>query len=225
MPSLGVDYEVCEKCGGYLPGGIYPLRLRACDCEREKQKTMDAIDRVDPSGTMVFDALTDCDPSVIEAKEKLEAIAAGERAKGVMMFGLPGRGKTHLAVATVRELIANGQRVGFHNLANLIARVQETYSFTDGAETRTKIVGGLALNDVVVIDDIGKERQTQDVESIVYEIFDSLYNSRTTLIATSNMPGKDFANRYDGAVLSRLGGLCEKAVIRGEDRRANQWDW
>ena len=36
---------------------------------------------------------------------------------------------------------------------------------------------------------------------------------------------KDFVARYDGAVLSRLGGMCERVVIRGEDRRAARWEW
>jgi DNA replication protein DnaC len=225
MPELGVDYQVCEKCGGHLPGGIYPVRLGACDCNRRRRLAEEAIARVDVEEAMFFEGLVNADSSVVEAREKLEAIARGERGKGMMMFGLPGRGKTHLSVALIRDLLLGGKRVGFHSLAGLVSRVQETYSFTDAAETRTKIVSELALNDVVVIDDIGKERQTQDVESIVYEIFDALYNSRTTLVASSNMPGKDFAARYDGAVLSRLGGLCEKIVIRGEDRRAAAWDW
>lgn len=225
MPELGVDYEVCQTCGGHFPGGIYPIRLGACDCNRQRRLAEEAIARVDVEGAMFFEGLADADPSVTDAREKLQAIARGERRKGVMMFGLPGRGKTHLSVSLIRDLLHDGKRVGFHSLAGLISRVQETYSFTDGAETRTKIINELALNDVVVIDDIGKERQTQDVESIVYEIFDALYNSRTTLVASSNMPGKDFAARYDGAVLSRLGGLCEKVVIRGEDRRAAAWDW
>ncbi len=36
---------------------------------------------------------------------------------------------------------------------------------------------------------------------------------------------REFVSRYDGAVLSRLGGMCEKLVVRGENRRIKQWEW
>ena len=218
--------DYCERCGGARNDGIiWGHNTRRCGCEARFAQAHATIRRIDPEGEMTFFDITDPHPSAQDAARKLAALAEGERERGVFMFGLPGRGKTHLSVATARRLLERGRLVGLYNLAGLVGRVQDTYGYDDSSESRAKIVREVTSNDAVILDDIGKEHRSSNVESIVYEIVDGLYNARVPLIASSNLPGKDFVSRYDGAVLSRLGGMCEKLVIRGEDRRASKWDW
>ena len=227
-PNVSRDQrnEYCERCGGATGDGIiWGAHTRRCDCESRFVLAYKAINRIDPEGEMIFENLTDSDLSVEDAARKLEDLAEDKRAKGVCMFGLPGRGKTHLSISTARRLLRRGKLVGVYNLAGLVGRVQDTYGYDDSTESRSKIIREVTTNDVVILDDIGKEHRSSNVESIVYEIIDGLYNARIPLIASSNLPGKDFVSRYDGAVLSRLGGMCEKLVIKGEDRRASKWDW
>lgn len=218
---------LCERCSGAVQdyGVVYGSHVRECDCSRRFRNAQYAIRRVDISGDMTFETLTDPHESVSSTANKLKAIVAGEREQGVFMFGLPGRGKTHLSVATARGLLERNVLVGIYNLAGLVSRIQDTYGYDDASESRTKIVQDVCRHSVVILDDIGKEHRSSNVESIIYEIVDGLYNAKITLIASSNLPGKEFVARYDGAVLSRLGGMCEKVVIRGDDQRAKKWDW
>jgi DNA replication protein DnaC len=214
----------CKRCGGAKGSIIYGASRRRCDCTRRFNEARLAIRRVDPQGEMTFAALKDAHPTVQSTAPKLKSIVGG-REHGVFMFGLPGRGKTHLSIATARALLDKERLVGVYNLAGLVGRVQSTYGYDDASESRSKIIEDVCMNDVVILDDIGKEHKSSNVESIIYELIDGLYNARVTLIASSNLPGKDFVQRYDGAVLSRLGGMCEKVVIKGEDRRASKWEW
>lgn len=222
----GDKLSYCDRCGR-LDGNnrIFPLHSRKCECDRKMSSASSAVREADPFSAMTFDTLTLCNPSVEDAAKKLKTIAVGEREGGVFMLGLPGRGKTHLSVATVRAALEAGRLAGFFNLAELVTRIQSTYGYSDAAETKAQIIESVREHDLVVIDDFGKEHRSPDVESIVYQLIDGLYRARKTLVASSNLPGKDFVERYDGAVLSRLGGMCEKVVIRGEDRRAKAWDW
>ena len=216
----------CERCGGAESAGvIWGAHTRKCDCSQRFGIAHDAIRRIDPEAEMTFENLANPNPSVEDAARKLESLAEGERERGVFMFGLPGRGKTHLSVATARRLLRRGRLVGVYNLAGLVGRIQDTYGYDDSAESRSKIIREVTTNDIVILDDIGKEHRSSNVESIVYELVDGLYNARIPVIASSNLPGKDFVSRYDGAVLSRLGGMCEKLVIKGDDRRASKWEW
>lgn len=214
----------CERCGGSC-GPINYGPVKECDCRKRFALAWDAVLQVDLAGNMTFEALKNPDPSVAAGAQKLEAIVSGGRSHGVFMFGLPGRGKTHLSIATARALLEKDALVGVFNLASLVGRIQSTYGYSDEAESRTKIIQDVIGHDVVILDDIGKEHTSSNVESIVYELIDGIHRAGRILIASSNLPGKEFVERYDGAVLSRFGGMCEKLVIRGEDQRAAQWNW
>lgn len=217
---------LCGRCSKAVDAGlIYGSRTPKCDCRKRMNDARAAIERVDLSADMTFDALVDPHPSAADTAEKLQEIVSGDRTRGVFMFGLPGRGKSHLSVAAARGLLEKGVLVGVYSLAGLVSRIQDTYGYDDAAESRTKIVADVCANQVVILDDIGKEHRSSNVESIIYEIIDGLYRTKATLIASSNLPGKDFVERYDGAVLSRLGGMCEKVVIKGDDQRSKKWDW
>ena len=85
----------------------------------------------------------------------------------------------------------------------------------------------------MLLDDLGKEHASPNVESIVYELFDALHAARVTLVAATNVPatreegyrGPTLSDRYDEAVRSRLRAMCERFVVRGEDRRRETWEW
>lgn len=222
-----VRETICERCGRPLPRALIignPYQ-KMCECGRDAARAWRAIERIDPAGEMTFAGLVDPDSTVKDAAAKLQEIVGGARSRGVLMFGLPGRGKTHLSIAFARSMLERGKLCGVYNLAGLISRIQSTYGYEDAEESKASILDEVLRHDAIVLDDIGKEHRSQDTETIVYQLVDALYNARKPLIASSNLPGKEFAERYDAAVLSRLKGMCERLVIRGEDRREAAWEW
>lgn len=225
-PKESASRNICERCGAEERGSVEYTGRRYCTCGPKIRAAQAAIRQADLSGNMTFANLAkDSDEGTTSTALKLRQIATGERLAGVFMFGLPGRGKTHLQMATARACLEAGRLVGVYSLASLVSRIQETYGYSDGAETKTKILEEVASHEVVILDDVGKEHRSPDTESIVYQLVDLLYRKKRILVASSNLPGSDFVERYDGAVLSRIGGMCEKVVIRGEDRRKAAWAW
>ena len=150
----------------------------------------------------------------------------------MLLMGPPGRGKTHLMIGVGRTLLERDRDVGYYNVARLVSRVQDTYGEHSG-ETRHAIVESVASHEVVLLDDLGKEHISTNVESIVYELVDALHTARAILVVSTNVPpakvegyrGPTLSERYDEAVRSRLRTMCERFVVKGEDRRRAAWGW
>lgn len=185
---------------------------------------------------MTLGALDSSEPTVAAALDAARGIVAGERRRGMLLMGPPGLGKTHLMVGTGRALLGRDRDAGYHNVARLVPRVQDTYGERGDGEvgkTRRAVIESVASHEVVLLDDLGKEHASTNVESIVYELVDALHTAGVTLIASTNVPaakaegyrGPTLSERYDEAVRSRLKAMCERFVVRGKDRRREAWEW
>jgi DNA replication protein DnaC len=209
--------ETCDVCGGWK-GGWAPVHGRFCSCERLIERGFAQLAAVDPEEGMRFDALEGAHPTLKRAARLAWLASCGGSGRGVAMFGKPGVGKTHLAIAACREALQRGVVAGYYNVAELVARVQDTYSPHETG-TRRAAIEGVAKRRFVVLDDLGKEHRSANVDSIVYELVNALYVTRSTLVLCSNLPDAEYRGRYDEAVRSRIAGMCEVVVVAGEDRR------
>lgn len=233
--EAGEPPELCTACGGLKDESMARAnRDRVCRCGGRRRRLLSYLDEADPAGRMTFETLDASHASMARAGLEARKIVGGEREKGLLLMGLPGRGKTHLMVATARALLdgETPRDAAYHNLVSLVSRVQETYSRYSDEGSRRAVVSEVASHEVVLLDDLGKERTTPDVEGIVYEVFDALYRAKRTVIVSTNLPpvptglpgaGNTISERYDEAVKSRLKGLCERFVIEGRDRREEEW--
>lgn len=227
--------ERCGGCGGVKDEDHPAFDRGACRCGGRRRRLLSYLDEADPDRRMTLDALTNPDPSVAGCLVLMKEIVAGERTRGLFLMGLPGRGKTHLMVGLGRALLERGRDVGYYNVARLVARIQDSYG-DYGGETRRAIIESVVSHEVVLLDDFGKEHQSPNVESILYELLDALNSSGRTVVVSTNLPpvrkrkeegdeyqGPVLAERYDEAVRSRLKAMCERVAIKGDDRRT--WEW
>jgi DNA replication protein DnaC len=236
LPDLAeepVPTRRCGRCGGVEDdGAALENGARVCRCGGRRRRLLSYFDAADPERRMTLDALDASEPTMAAALTEARSIVAGEQRRGMLLMGLPGRGKSHLMIALGRALLARDRDAGYYDLVRLVSRIQDTYC-VHGGETRRAVVESVASHEVVLLDDLGKEHASTDAESIVYELFDALYVARTTLVVATNVPtrrdagyrGPVLPERYDEAVRSRLRAMCERFVLKGEDRRREAWEW
>lgn len=148
--------------------------------------------------------------------------AFSPNAKGVLLYGSTGVGKTHLVVSTMRYLaLEKGFSVRFVDFFALLQQVKAT--FTNGG-SEDAIIAGLDRADLLVIDELGKGRATEWEKTVVDSLIARRYNSGKTLFITTNYDVKDgraggLPERVGMRVMSRLYEMCEFFSIDGDDYR------
>jgi DNA replication protein DnaC len=132
-----------------------------------------------------------------------------ERKSGLLLIGEPGTGKTHLAVAALRELIKRGFEGVFFDYQNLLDKIRSGYDHTSGASDRTAYRAALDA-EILLLDDLGTHRVTEWVEDTVTAIITDRCNNRKPLIATTNLPDPEVGD----AMVERDSGLPQKAYAK-----------
>lgn len=105
-----------------------------------------------------------------------------ERGDNVLIFGLPGRGKTHLACAIGHELVRRGRRVLFVPTYALVQRLLNAKREL----LLEKELAHLDRFDAVILDDIGYVQQNRDEMEVLFTFLAERYERRSVVI-TSNL--------------------------------------
>ena len=105
-----------------------------------------------------------------------------DRGDNLLVFGLPGRGKTHVVAAIGHELVQRGFSVLFVASFALVQRLLAARK-AFGLEKALRDLDGF---DVVIIDDIGYIQQDRDEMEVLFTFLAERYERRSVVI-TSNL--------------------------------------
>lgn len=154
------------------------------------------------------------------AKE-FETVSKTSR-NGLFITGVCGVGKSHLAFSIANYLIKRGHSVIAMTMIDLLLKIKS--SFNGGKQTEEEILKIYDDCDLLIIDDLGKEKPTEWALQMIYSIIDRRYNSLKPIVITTNFNAEELIKRLGDtsiahAIVDRLFEICEYVSIEGESFR------
>ena len=121
----------------------------------------------------------------LQLRRLLPQLCTGEfvdRTENLLIFGLPGRGKTHFAAAVGHELVNLGRSVFFTPTYRLVDRLLRARRDLELEYELRR----LDRFEVLVLDDIGYVQQSRDEMEVLFTLLAERYERRSVVI-TSNL--------------------------------------
>ena len=146
--------------------------------------------------------------------------------KGLILVGNNGVGKTHLACSIANELIKNGIPIIYGTLINLLAELKNTYDVYNNI-SEMKIIKLYEKVDLLIIDDLGKEKPSEWGLEKLFTIINSRYENNLPVIITTNYDQNSLIDRLSingeietaKSIISRLYEMCYLVKIEDRDHR------
>ena len=221
MKELGEQFErklknTCPKCG-YSPCRCAEIAAREAEYKRmetrwakeeEARKKAALAKRLGG-----LRALEDFTAEKYTNKEILKVLS-GYPYGNYFLWGNAGIGKTHAAVAVLR----NVPNAYVFRLSEISRRFRDSLEVPDERE-QIRFFSSCYM----LLDDLGSEKITDYLQSILFEIIDNRWQNRQSgLIITSNVDIASLGQMVGDKVVSRIVGLCGKKNLihlTGTDRR------
>lgn len=234
-------HAYCKTCHERKDGEVKSLMdmkfifKNNCKCDRErfeKQKQREKEQEIERLKRSCFISMSqwaytfdnykgEKDKSYIIAKNYVKEYEQMKKENiGLLFCGTVGSGKTYLACCIANALIEEYMiRVKIRNFAQIINDLQKSGFDLD----KNKYIESLTNVSVLILDDLGIERDTSYAKEQVYNIVNSRYLKKKPTIFTTNLPYEKIQNSDDGVeyerIYSRIIEMCIPVKVMGEDFR------
>ena len=159
--------------------------------------------------------------------------------KGLLLMGPSGVGKTHLAVAALKELIRRGHSGLFCDYRELLKEIQASYN-PSSESTEMGILEPIRTVELLVLDDPGASKPSAWVLDIIGLVLNARFNEKRLTILTpkyfdesesplpaAKLPGgqrvsvkeDSLGDRIGARMRSRLFEMCRTVIVDAPDFR------
>lgn len=251
------EVALCPECAGrgwILEADGTAGTARPCGCQLENlaPRLMEGAHIPSRYHSCSFKSFDIHAPSAAARDQLLQAKTLSERyvsrfvseqgafvETGLIFIGPPGVGKTHLAVAVLKDLIARYRIRGlFVDFTSLIHQIQSTFD-PGSAASKHDLLDPVVEAELLVLDELGAQKPSPWVNEILYLVMNSRYTRRLPTLFTTNyrldpptkatgadldrapVPGdySSLASRITPNLLSRLYEMARPVEIEVEDFR------
>jgi DNA replication protein DnaC len=227
VPTPSPEWE-CPRCGGdgfVLDEGGDAV---ACECRatRARRSRSSGISSVIPRkyrGVSFERApVTELSPDVVRPVRSFcrnvdENLRHG---RGLWFMGDVGTGKTTLAMLVSKEAIGRGHSVAIYSVPRLLAEIRDTYDRGSDERSYARLFAQLVEVDLLHLDDLGAERQTDWVLEQLYSLVNERYEQERSIVVTTNLIDTGALEQQIGRrTVSRLTEMTDQLPLFGPDLR------
>ena len=137
--------------------------------------------------------------------------------KGLFVYSRNnGTGKTALSTVYAKTITAfkGAKKYQFMNYPEFVNKYEQL-----GFQDKEDYLNSFKKAKVLVIDDLGKGRSTNQSITNIYDIVNYRVNNGMIVICNSNLSLSEIGKEFDSSVASRLYEMCDIIEMKGKDKR------
>jgi DNA replication protein DnaC len=126
---------------------------------------------------------------------------------GLLLMGPCGVGKTHLAVAALKQLVVRGHEGLFYDYRELLKEIQASYN-PESQSTEMSVLEPVLTAELLLLDDVGASKPSAWALETVGHILNTRYNEKRITLLTTNFldtaPAAESPRMPSGQAMSAL---------------------
>lgn len=224
LPTMNAECEkIAQRCAADNADHLAFL-LQLCELELIERERKAAERRLKAARFPAHKLLDEFDFSARPSVNKplLLQLVKGEyldKRENILLVGPSGTGKSHLATALGMAACAQGRKVRFFRVTELITLLLEAKEERQLLRMRQQ----LGKLDLLILDELGYVPASKAGAELLFDVIATAYE-RNSLIVTTNLPFENWtevlgSERLTGAALDRLTHRCQILETKGESYR------
>ncbi len=224
LPTMNAECEtVSQRCARENVDHLGFL-LQLCELELIERERKSGERRLKAARFPAYKTLDefDFDARTSVKKPLVLELARGDyldQRQNVLFVGNSGTGKTHLATGLAVIACAQGKRVRFWRVTELITTLLEAKE----ERSLLRLRASLRKLDLLILDELGYVPASKAGAELLFDVIATAYECQSVIV-TSNLPFENWtevlgSERLTGAALDRLTHRCQIIETKGESYR------